>query len=194
MSEEIWLAVLGIVSTLVAAAVRYWNGRRGRFKRKLQSNVETAGALSATLETLQRKVGASSVVLLRTQNGGGLPKPGLDIYSSIVMVPGDPALFRSWHRQRIDADYARIILDLLRNDSAVLQTPRLEPGSMLRDVYEARGITHSVVTAVGSSAEAFYYLSCTFKQHSCQNTPANRSAMRATVADLARMLHLQPSG
>ena len=207
MNASDWIS--GGAAVLAAAlgsggALSVWLKRREHLKRARRGD-RTLVALEDVAEAFSPDGehvvlvgidGAVRVLLLRTENGGGIPGPERQVYSSAiheVHAKGTEPVRERWQRIPVDESYAALIGQVVREGKVNLVTDEMPAGS-LRDLYEAHGIARAYVRAISADEGGFTYLSI-----NC-STPGEKSAtererMRGGVAQLRRILGKRaPSG
>jgi hypothetical protein len=185
------LASTGTAGALLVAGLHAWNVASSR--RKTAATVRAMAQVQRVYETLNEalaEVGhAGRAMLLRSENGGGIPSPNRPVYSSIlheVHSPDLEAMRESWQRVKVDAQYAELLHKLATAGHHHIVTSELEDGA-LRTMYEAQGIVCALVYAIAADESGFNYLSvvCT-ADHS--DTPHNKEAARAAASKLRGIL------
>lgn len=135
------IALLQLFTTLVTFGIV--RPKQSRFPRVLSDIHQVYDALHG----LTNATGACRAVVLKTENGGGIPRIGRPLYSSIlyeVFVPPAKLLRKGWQQQQIDEGYTSMLLDVLAKGTVIVETRRM-PKSQLRTMYEANQVWRSVI-------------------------------------------------
>jgi hypothetical protein len=108
--------------------------------------------------------GAMRVKLLKTTNGGGIPRIGCNIYSSVVheVFTGLQSEKYRWENQKIDKPYIDLISKIINNDCVELQYSTMET-SLLKEIYRVNGVQKSIIFSVAQRPTEFLYLSLNFE-------------------------------
>jgi hypothetical protein len=143
------------------------------------------------LDNLRREVGCERVLLLKAHNGGGIPTPDTNVYSSVIYESTsvkNENLKRSWQNQLIDKDYANLLLDIYKNNRVKLITTSIED-SILKSVYEAHDIQAAYVYNISTKFKRFIYLALHFtNDHSdSELTARQEDAIRIAKTQLIKI-------
>lgn len=182
------IALLGGLKAIVLPLVEWWLARQKA--GSVQLALQKVNEMYPVLHMWGQRLGASRVLLLKTSNGGGKPRPGHPLYSTICMESVDPPLMPQtggWDTQRLDEQYSRMLAALIQNKYVHLVTEKM-PTGLLRDVYLPQGIVQSEVMALGEGKKSFYYVSLNYVHGNALDTPAHREARRLFVQQLTALL------
>lgn len=143
------------------------------------------------LNGMMHNAGADRIVLLKTTNGGGIPKPGCTLRSSVLAeVYGDDldGISGSWQEQRVDGDYVMMLSRLIIAGATFMVSKELDHDSLLSMVYQADEIAFSKVMLVETLPEMMIYVSINYCKGSPETmSPRQREAARAGVNQLAQV-------
>lgn len=185
MSEKVWVAVItAVLGPVAVLAAKRWFERRSPEKKSQRTlnALKDLGDLYVSIGTMRVEIGAARIVLLMAENNGGLPKPGAQVYSSVVhevFGDGQVSIKADWFRRPVDGEYAKILSGLIESeDGKVCLTWETMPESPLKDFYKAHGIVGSRVYEVGSRDHAYYYLSCTWTADPKEEDETYRNTVR----------------
>lgn len=139
---------------IIPVLKRRWANRR---VRDMKSGWKGIAALNQELFQLRRRTGAKRVVVMKLSNGGGVPRPGNTVYSSVVyesVADDAESLFSRWQEQLVDGPYATMAAAVVGAGPkpTFVETARLLPCS-LRSMYEADGIGGSLKFLLGHSPQ-----------------------------------------
>ena len=185
MTEKIWVAVItAIIGPVLIIAIKKFVESRSPEKRSQRTlnALKDLGDLYVSIGTLRVEIGAARIVLLMAENNGGLPKPGCQVYSSVVhevFGDGERSIKADWFRRPVDGEYAKILSKLVESaDGAVSLRWETMPNSPLRDFYESHGIVASRVYEIGAKNNAYYYISCTWTEEPKEGDADYRNSIR----------------
>lgn len=143
------------------------------------------------LTAMLYETGAARVVLLKTTNGGGIPKPGSTLRSSALaeVVNHDiEQVAQVWQNQLVDRDYVHMLSKLHLRSRTFMVTQDLDEDSLLRNLYKANGIAFSKILLVSVQPEMMIYVSVNFKEGTPEVlTAEQREAARAGTNKLKQI-------
>lgn len=146
------------------------------FKLKLNIHATKANLLMKSridvydvLNELKNAVDSPRTLVLYTEDGGGLPKPGSPLYITILYEATDKEVTSIKHDiQHIltDESYDMMLSTLITDAIFISKTTDLSSG-ILRQFYEMDEINSTIVVPILQTKKRFYYLSVAFKaEHS----------------------------
>lgn len=146
-------------------AMKYWM-QEGAGKRNKAEAAEAAARVHHILNDAVVRLGSKRALILYTENGGGVPKPGLPIYVTVLyeMFRNEGDSIRE-HVQRIMCDgfYCEMISNLLNSpENKVYLITRAMPRCYLKGLYEKAGTELSVVIYLRSTRRKTFYVSFNF--------------------------------
>lgn len=179
------LKLIDLIAKPLAALIKAWQAK------KVKDAMAGFRTLFNSLQEASNTIdGCHRVLLLRSENGGGIPSPGKQVYvrcTAMSRVPGAPML-KGWNDARgVDGDYMQLLTRLFEHEEVWLETAALDEGSILRGIYEKDGVIGTLVLPIGPTHEAFYYLSVNLKGADYPSA-ANLEKMRACAAKLSSVL------
>ena len=96
MTEKIWIAVISaIIGPIVAVQAKiawdWWKRKKDgeQSEKKMGTYITYIDEIYILLEKLREKQNCSRAIILKAENGGGIPKEGHQIYSSILWETTD---------------------------------------------------------------------------------------------------------
>lgn len=138
------------------------------------------------MDQIVKKTDAVKVVLLKAHNGGGTPKIGNELNSTVLYeVSNDDEypVFRAWRQQKLDKNYIRMLMNLIIDKTLNIVTEEL-PNSALKDIYLSHGIVFSKVIEIYRTPERYFYMSVVFKKGVEDLDPEERDYIRQAVSDI----------
>lgn len=176
--EKILIGIGGAaVAAAVNAAARYWQARQRAGKRTAVHNGYRAiSAAHAQLNIIQNCMpGIRRVLVLSSQNGGGIPGPTNPVTSSALWEAsaiGMSSMLGLWENRPVDGFYSELLLQLIEKSHVRIRTakeeddkgPNIVPwGCPLFNVYKADGIAFSDVHLLGVlDGKKTFYVSVNF--------------------------------
>ena len=166
--------------------------RKRRDSQLKEDIIQGYAAIHKTYEalgTVLHETPANRILLLKSENGGGIPGPVSTCYSSVLVERHDdrlPSVKETWQKVPVDGDYAKILTEMLECGQTIRTTERMKQDSPLRDIYTSQKVHHSQVYHLATiqttpRGGTVYYLSANFM------TPeAEMSARHRVVVDHAR--------
>lgn len=200
-----WPEVIGASAPIAIAAlgcVRYWLRTRGeRARHRALDMTRRAIARRVQIRSLisdaRRDMAAQRVLVLRAENGGGIPRGDGDLHSSVIYESCqddlEPVAPR-WKDQLMDGEYMSVLLKVLSNRVTRVVTSELPAGD-LRDVYVAGGTVWSKVVLLDVNAKRMLYMSFTFDEEPPEDTIGRaklRDSVRATATAVRTLLLEDP--
>lgn len=184
--QAVTVAVLGILSAVVPWAIQ----KAKNFKKTgISATLESHTAIYSALNNLVAKTRYQRAVLLTAHNGGAIPTPGKDLYSSVVCeVFSRPfeGIHFSWRKQLLDEGYTQMLFSLVRRKVLRLITSKMDD-CILKNLYLSDGVAMSKVIYVHRTRGTFWYLSLN-SAHVFSPTKDELNEIRIAVASIAAQL------
>ncbi|MEO0560110.1 MAG: hypothetical protein AAF170_18230 [Bacteroidota bacterium] len=185
-------SILGGLGYVARHGWKEFMDRRGQ--RQARDVTEAQSAIYTTLARLQGATSADRVLILNTQNGGGIPRADGPTFSSVLYeetAPNVPPVQGDWQKEQLDSQYAHLINEVVQNGAWEGPPERLTPeAGKLFDAYKAMNVVYSYVVLVKLTSGKVYYLSVTWRQEHAptKTTPTIRNAVRAAVTEIREQL------
>lgn len=190
-----WIQVaVALLSSGSAAAViqiiREWLKRRA--SRKYDRGYGNIRKIYQLLQTTMPEVGANRMMILKSENGGGIPAPGAQVTSSVINEVVDPpvrSIFDAWQKVPLDEDYSRILAEVNTSGSARAVASDLKESSALRDLLVTGDSTHIFCWRICATPNALLYLSIHYSSTNDQPMgERERVTARRVVHQLCQIL------
>lgn len=155
--------VAGVGYVLKILVDKYIKNRKPFSKRVLTTLTE----LSDLLNDMVAETDCTRAIILKCQNGGGIPKVGSELYSSVVLESraSGGSVRHVWDKQRLDAVYIRVLVDLDNADDGMMLVEQEDfKGSVLYDVYTTTQIKGSKIARLAETKTAWFYVSANFSK------------------------------
>ena len=168
-------AVVGVIGFVKALQKKYRKNRKQRIANIWADIVKTGN----TLKQVVAEADAIRALLIRSQNGGGVPGPTSPATVTVLYdacAKGTRSIVGAWNETRADHQYCDVLRRLAQNGRVHLVTEDMDAGD-LKDLYERDGIKQSYVFRLGATETQMVYLSINFG-FAEKLEPAARDAMR----------------
>lgn len=144
------------------------------------------------LENLRNNLGAHSVVLIETENGEKLSRPGQLMYVTMIAEAIREKKYTTqsrWIEVPVDITYNNALRALLEaRDNMVFYTVEEFPSHTLQDMYLALGVTACTMTQVQSTPNYIRYISVrTDSPFPTHPTPVERSVIKRATQELSQI-------
>ncbi|MEL7059486.1 MAG: hypothetical protein AAGN46_05615 [Acidobacteriota bacterium] len=113
------------------------------------------------LRAIVRETTVDRALILRSENGGGRPKPGAPLFVRALYedrTTALPSMLEDWERRPVDARYHELLDALLRTGHCELEVAALDADSTLGTLYRAHGVDRGEVHVLAWSERSIYYL------------------------------------
>lgn len=181
---QILIAVIGSGGSIAAFTTLFREWWKSRQARKMDSGFLDIYAVWEELQALATAVGADRALILKSENGGGLPAPGSVIKSTAIFEYHTdvlPSVRSTWDRVLLDSYYSEVV-SLISSGAWVWQeTKKMPDACILRDLC---GETVLVGMArICKTPHALWYVSIHFKGVG-EVSEAKKSRMRSGLHKL----------
>lgn len=128
---------------------------RDRYRMALFKMADVYESLNRVLDSTH----ANRFLIVKTENGGGIPHAGSIIYASVLYEAVRPP-FKShkdeYQRLRVDEEFLMTLKELLLKDFIYLEVASM-PEGMLRRMYISEGVKWIYLFKIKTTKSAFYY-------------------------------------
>lgn len=155
-----------------------------RRKESVRHAIESIHSLYETLNDVMAATHAVRAVIVKTENGGGIPHIGSRIYSTVLYEVHDKfvdAVKLNWQRRIVDEAMTKTLLKIVTADSTDIKLEELE--GTLQLVYKTQGIAFSKVFQIYKDEVSFFYMSVNFRTNK-DLTPFQMIALEDAVAKI----------
>lgn len=204
-STGIWAGIAALITAAAAAAVKLlrpyleYLGRKAARQEARKSNkifdqlsllFEARANIRSALRSAISKTIATRVLVLRCENGGGIPSAGHNIYTTIIeeeSTAGTNPVKQDWQKRMVSPWYEEhVIAHLIQDGISKLHTKDIPDDEPLRGVYEVQNVVQSYVFPVGATPEKmFVYVSIGWGSDD-EPGPLDLYAWNSLVATLGR--------
>lgn len=144
------------------------NKEEGIFSR----NLEGIKTLYSALNNILASTSAKKVMLMKVENSGSIPKPGVQLYSSVVYEVYDERSTMStnrWQKRTIDADYLDMLIRLSSSGHVVNRINELKDNTLLKDIYLAGNVSLGHVYEISQEPHYYFYMTIVFEDNHILN-------------------------
>lgn len=141
--------------------IPFFNTQRA-FKALLQKRME----IYEWLGEIRSLVKSPRVLILYTENGGGVPNSASKLYVSILYESIDSnikSIKRRLQKYDIDEAYHRMLVHLFEDGEYSRATEELEPG-MLKSIYNSDDLKRTYIVPLITSDKKFFFLSVAWQE------------------------------
>lgn len=152
-------------------------------------NVREIAQLYSTMQTVINDTPADRFLILMLSNGGRLINITDKKYVTIldeVHNTNAAAIINDYDRFRVDAAYLRMFSMLMQEGQLSTATREIEP-SVLRDAYEAAGITHTQLFYIGYKKRRHYFGSISTTSGQPLIDPPTYNRIQIAINNIRRM-------
>jgi hypothetical protein len=132
---------------------------RKKHLEKLSNNLQDLSQIYRIIEQLLQDSGADKVLILRASNGGGIPKPGSEMFTKLLYastVDEDLEIYQKYNSIKIDGPYVDMLIDIQKNGQTYKVIKDM-PNSLLKRLYQSENIQYSEIYFLGNNANEMYY-------------------------------------
>ena len=171
MPEGLIIAIIGASSSLLAAPLVIFtkyliNKVQKRKYSKIQYVLERLRCMYRIFYDMVHETPANRVALLRLTNGGGIPRVGATLRSSVVHEAEDGsirALGNRWQSQPVSPNHLEILRDMFNNESTEVSIDDIEEDTALYNLYRADNIQKTLIYLMKIGKEELLYLVINFQ-------------------------------
>lgn len=167
--EPIWQLITALVSTgTLAAGIHLARDVvRKRASRKIDQGFSNIQKVYIAMQELLSGSSCTRVLVLKSENGGGIPGPGAHVKSSVVAEICDSSvkpIQNAWQQIAIDRVYSEILADVVSQGSHILVMKELDLNTVIRDLVEACECNMVYFLRVCATPSALFYLAVNYSE------------------------------
>jgi hypothetical protein len=154
------------------------------------SNFENKISVQQIIDKVIRESSADRVLILKTENGGGKPRLGSHLYSSVMYESSNLDLVKpDYQRLSVDEHYVKMLSDIGPSRRNSLITDKMKNGT-LKWIYQREGIKYSEIHYIGETQSAFVYLSVATKaDDNTFDEPITRVEIEIAISKLVTLFN-----
>ena len=146
----------GTILFLTLRLIQWWISCRYK-RHSVVNGLKQMALVYTELEALFAMPGVDRVLLLRGHNSGGIPRPGMPFYTSVVYRADDDNDTR-YEDVSVDASYVRTLVSTYTSGDVSLKTDLME-NCNLKEWYSLEKVTHAVIAYLAIVNVSFIYVS-----------------------------------
>lgn len=160
-----WLQIAAGLMSSGSFAVLVQLGRAALKRRADKQYDRGYGNICKIYQLLQEampELRANRLMVLKSENGGGIPAPGAHVTSSVINEVMDPpvcSVFEAWQRVPLDQHCSRMVAEVITNGSSSAAVVDLREASTLRDLMVTADSSHVYYYRICATPNALLYLS-----------------------------------
>lgn len=186
----LFVALIQFLTTLVTFG--FIRPKKSRFPAVLNA----IHSVYDELHMLNSALDAPRALILKTENGGGIPQLGRALFSSVLyeaFTADSGSVRKGWQKEQIDEGYTGMLTDMVSKGIIVVKTASL-PDGQLKTLYEAYKVTHSIVALIALEERRMIYLSVnlTEKSDMMVEDPEVTEKVRSSVNRLRNLFDTRP--
>lgn len=195
------IVAIGAVSALLVLVIKH----ALKHNRPLDEVISGKKDVYDKIRRLRRVLNASRVLVLYTENGGGIPSVSGPLFSTVEFESLSDSLNTvsdKWHHVKCDSNYISLMYEMINNGEIVLDVENgMDPG-VLKQFYKRTRVKKAAVVPITqlesdpgskfvrmfSPRRKFYYLSVTWVDEDVQIDSYTLTAIKSIAADLQKTL------
>jgi hypothetical protein len=184
MEEFVSLVIAFITGGTFKSIVDYIIYRK-RSNDKYERLFDNIHRIYKVLHYIKNHSEAKRVVIIKNQNGGGIPTVDSVITSTLLYEVYDHplrSLKKIWRNQKVDEVYMKMARRIYTNGSAMVDIPNLQD-SILKDLYAREGVTYVEQYKICIKNNSFIYMSVHYDRKPTIDS-SHRDIMRIAVNSL----------
>lgn len=144
-------------------------------RRRAQDQIKKVVEIYDIMNGIIHDTDVERILVFKGHNGGGLIKPGSELYSSCIyeeFVQPFKSVKTIYQNLPLDKEYVKILLDICSNKEVKIRTENL-PDCFLKNIYLSENVKESHLYYLYQDKKSVYYCSlATSKDVNNLNTPA----------------------
>lgn len=181
-------SLTAIILTLKETWLLWLRKRFNNLEEKSKQFMINRSKVQDLLEDLRNKIHCPRALILYTEDSGGLPTLGSQLYISILYESSDsdiPNIKSDVQHLMTDGHYDSLLSELLAEGSYHGVTSDM-PDGLLKDFYVASGICESLVLPILQTKSKFYYLSVAW--NTCDNVNEGKIYAKSAANNIKELL------
>lgn len=143
----------------------FLNWLQKRRCRKFTDGIVDVSHVYDIMQETRVKLGNQRILILKSTNGGGVPKLDSPVYSTIlheVYAPEVSPIKDSWQKRPTDSFYCQLLCKVIQKKRTFICKKEIE--GELKNLYELHGHGYSCIVALKSLPDKFLYMSFIFEE------------------------------
>lgn len=191
--------LLILIATLLAPLMIYYTMfyLPAKYEASVDYKIGHLAEQQKEMGKLRDQTNVERVLILKSHNGDGVPKPGFQIKVTALYQSWEPPfknVVDTYDGLEVDGEYV-VMLDRIRREGYVaFFTHQLPLGSLLREIYEKEGVNWSYIFFIASDRTNWYYASLATSQAQSPFQQGDELAVRMFVNKIRNMYRKKNSG
>ena len=170
--------------------VDYFRNRTNKkYLEKLTTNLQDLSKIFRIIERILTQSEAHRVLVLKASNGGGVPKPGSEMFIKLLYAATEeeePNIYEKYNSIKVDGQYIEMLINIQKNGQVIENIEEL-PNCLLKRIYQSEGIKYAEVYFLGNTATEMYYCAINSKSDEDFIDPIKRVGIELGVNDLRKI-------
>lgn len=185
--------LLLLIVIVFISAVFDWGGQQlkvflGAIADYNTKNWERIEVFNDQVEKALIEVNASMLFVVRCHNGGGVPQPGCQTFSTITNRFGEGSTSEVWTSFPHDHVMTSLVSKLIREHTIIVRTSKLK-ASDLKRTYTEDGVTYSISCLLSKKGKEIFYLTANFTEpFDLEAAHTKADSLRIRSGAIAKML------
>ena len=183
---QVIVTAISVVGTGLAMVQATRAGLRRRANTRWDRSYKDIGRVYETIQGLMSAGPANRVLVIKSENGGGIPTPDGDVTNTVTHEVCDSdvdPVRKLWNRVKLDRSYSAVITAVNTDGVRDVTLDELPPSALLRDLFETCGCTQARMVRICATPRALLYL-CVCVDAKTELAPADRLQIRAAAQTL----------
>lgn len=186
--------IIAPVSAAFAYILKKWYDNLSLKKEKQLTRkvLPVLGEINEILDDIVKNTSCNRSLLLKAHNGGGVPKIGSELFSTVVleMHEDNSSVREAWTKQRLDSPYINVLVKLASSENGMILASKEDfKGSILYDVYTMQGVNSTKLAYITNTKADWFYISNTFASSLEEIKPEEKAYMRGQINKLRNLLN-----
>lgn len=186
------MAVIETVATLLGGGALTWLARWGydiwRARHGFANLLSSIDIVNESLKHIVDNTGATRALIVAGHNGGGIPRLGNHVKTSILYEltgPGEHAMKQGWQDILMDRVQTQYLIDVFTKFEATVITSQL-PECNLRDAYLTHNVGFAKLYFINQDKERWYYMVVHYPEGK-ELAASDRDLLREETAKLRKL-------
>lgn len=189
-------SILAALITTAGFAWKYYSEQKKyKSKKTIPKLFKDIDEIYNCLQSVIESTDCKRALILKTENGGGVPKLGNAVYSSVIFerYSQDKKRVKNlWQRQELDQIYVKNMTKLLTEQGGICIIPFEQwKGSVVEDAYKNDNIKVTNLAEVAKKETAYIYISFVFDKEPNELSPNEKNIMRGSISKMRTIFKRQ---
>ena len=165
------------------------NRTNKKYLEKLTTNLQDLSKIFRIIERILNQSGAHRVLILKASNGGGIPKPGSEMFIKLLYAATEeeePNIYEKYNSIKVDGQYVEMLINIQKNGMVIEKVSEM-PNSLLKRIYQSEEINYAEFYFLGNTATELYFCTVNSKNEEDFSQPSKRVAIELGINDLRKI-------